>query len=95
MCPHNLKKRAGIATQVDVLTHYLHSVSEETISIAACKTCVLSCLKIINEYYWPELKDIFIKLNKMMYMKGEVPSSTSAERLFSCAGLVMSSKELE
>ena len=54
----------------DALTQYLNSPSEETTVI---KT-------------WPELKDIFIKLNT------PIPSSASAERLFSCAGLVMTSK---
>jgi hypothetical protein len=63
-------RKNAAANNSDVLTQYLNSTSDETTSIKS----------------WPELKEIFIKLNT------PIPSSASAERLFSCAGLVMTNK---
>jgi hypothetical protein len=52
------------------LEQYLHSPSDEPNSIAS----------------WPQLKDLFIRLN------APLPASAAVERLFSTAGLVMSHK---
>ena len=36
--------------------------------------------------YWPNLKDLFIRLN------APLPASAAVERLFSCAGLIMNDR---
>ena len=54
----------------DALVQYLQSNSEETACLSA----------------WPELKQLFIRLNTPL------PASAASERLFSCAGLVMNSR---
>jgi len=68
------KRRTGSNTNQsnsgDVLMHYLQSNSDETACLSA----------------WPELKQLFIRLNTPL------PASAASERLFSCAGLVINSR---
>jgi len=67
------RRRVGSAAPgnpTDALTQYMQMASDETATVAA----------------WPELKDLFLRLNTPL------PASAAAERLFSCAGLTMTNR---
>jgi hypothetical protein len=66
------RKKANDPSPQHALEQYLHSPSDEPNSIAS----------------WPQLKELFIRLNTPL------PASAAVERLFSTAGLVMSHKRV-
>jgi len=63
-------RRRAPQHQQDVLTQYMQTQTEDITTLTV----------------WPELKELFIRLNTPL------PASAASERLFSCAGLTMNSQ---